>query len=134
MVKNLLKYHASTKSYVILKFIHAVKFYVHIRPIVSHAGSHIIIANKSCINVMNLILISRTIALPHYQFDYNKLVTKCAPCACVHTHAYIQYIYTRSDNTSHALSFELILSLSSSNILSLYTIALHKLHHVCRKF
>ena len=35
MVKNLLKYHLSTKSYLILKFRNVVKFYVHIRPIFS---------------------------------------------------------------------------------------------------
>ena len=35
VVKNLLKYHVSTKSYLILKFRNVVKFYVHIRPIFS---------------------------------------------------------------------------------------------------
>ena len=35
MVKTLLKYHVSTKSYLILKFRNVVKFYVHIRPFFS---------------------------------------------------------------------------------------------------
>ena len=35
MVKNLLKYHVSTKSYLILKFRNVVKFYMHIRSIFS---------------------------------------------------------------------------------------------------
>ena len=35
VVKNLLNFHASTKSYLILKFTNVVNFYVHIRPIFS---------------------------------------------------------------------------------------------------
>ena len=63
MVKNLLKYHVSTKSYLSLKFRNVVKFYVHIRPIFSCRVT-IFIVNKLAINLL-LKLVSTVLAWSH---------------------------------------------------------------------
>ena len=74
MVKYLLKYHVSTKSYLILKFRNVVKFYVHIRPL-SHAGLHIIFLFKRN-NTLILVFISvHEVNIPRFYLSQKLLVS-----------------------------------------------------------
>ena len=55
---NLLKYHVSTKSYLILTFRNVVKFYVHIRPIFSYQVTYFYTCVIVFISIIDMVKIS----------------------------------------------------------------------------